>query len=389
MQPFQSTKGIGVPSTPQQIDAGNRTLRSKACATRNATTRTMKTQTIVPDSAESATGHRGAIQGDRYLTDSPVKTHCADVLRHYRFHTTDPVAARRFLEDAYKPGWRIDGLAPGAAVTQRRCDTGLITVDEVRIDGRASCEIRAADRIMVIRPLGGSMTVGSESPERLDYPLLVADGLPCVMQTNGVRLAVVCIDASLLRKVAGERNAPLPQQIEFLSSRPQSASLVRAWDQAAEYVGATFACDKTAQRPLIVAAVAELLVAATLECFPSNLTAGEDLLHEAGQPTAFRDAVSFIQQHAGRGIGINDVARAVGLTPRAVQYLFRQQLATTPTEYLRRVRLHRAHRDLVNSSQSETTVSEIAQRWGFAHTGRFAMLYRETYGESPHNTLKH
>jgi AraC-like DNA-binding protein len=352
-------------------------------------TRTVKAQATMTDSTGTGVDDRAAIQSDRYFTDHPVEARGTAVLRHYRFHTKDPEVARQHLEDAYQPGWRINALTPDAAVTQRRCDTGLITVDEVRIEGRASCDIRATDRIVVIRPLGGSMIVLGESPERVDNPLLVADGLPCVLQTNAVRLAVVCINASLLRKVAGERNAPLPQQIEFLSSRPQSPALVRAWDQALEYVGATFTCEKTAQRPLIVGAVAELLVAATLGCFPSNLTAGDDLLHEGGLPAAFKGAVSYIQQHAGRGIGINDVAAAVGLTPRAVQYLFRQQLATTPTEYLRRVRLHRAHRDLVDSSHSETTVSEIAQRWGFAHTGRFAMLYRETYGESPHNALKH
>ena len=29
-----------------------------------------------------------------------------------------------------------------------------------------------------------------------------------------------------------------------------------------------------------------------------------------------------------------------------------------------------------------------AQRWGFAHTGRFAVLYRHAYVQSPHATLK-
>ena len=298
-------------------------------------TRTVEPQKTMTDGTAPGVGDRDAIPSDRYFTDHPVESRGTTVLRHYRFHTRDPEAARRFLEDAYKPGWRIDGLAPDAAVTQRRCDTGLITVDEVRIEGRASCDIRATDRVVVIRPLAGSMTVDSEPPERLDDPLLVADGLPCVLQTNAVRLAVVCIDVNLLRNVARKRNAPLPQQIEFLSSRPQSPSAVRAWDQAAEYVGATFACEKTAQRPLIVAAVAELLVAATLECFPSNLTGGEELLHDAGRPAAFKGAVSFIDQHAGPGIGINDVAAAVGLTPRAVQYLFRQQLTPLrPSTYV-------------------------------------------------------
>jgi AraC-like DNA-binding protein len=340
----------------------------------------------------SGDGNRAALQSDSDVAGVAgqlAQSHGTDAIRHYHFHSTDPESARQFFQDAYTPGWRVEGLRPGSAVTQRRCDTGLITIEELLIEGRASCEIRATDRVMVIRPLGGSVTVDGAPNKRLDTPLLVADGLPCVLQTNAVRFGVVGIDAKVLRKVAGERSAPLPPHIQFLSSQPQSPALVRAWDQALEYVGTTFACEKTAQRPLIVTAVIELLVAATLECFPSNFTGGEDLLCNAELPAALKGAVAFIQQHAGRGIGINDVAASVGLTPRAVQYLFRQQLDTTPTEYLRRIRLHHARRDLIARNHSETTVSEIAQRWGFAHTGRFAVLYRETYGESPHNTLKH
>jgi AraC-like DNA-binding protein len=71
-----------------------------------------------------------------------------------------------------------------------------------------------------------------------------------------------------------------------------------------------------------------------------------------------------------------------------VQYLFRRQLDSTPTEYVRRVRLHRAHQELLAADRVSATVTEIAQRWGFAHTGRFAVLYRQTYGQSPHTTLK-
>ncbi len=47
-----------------------------------------------------------------------------------------------------------------------------------------------------------------------------------------------------------------------------------------------------------------------------------------------------------RDIGLSDIAAAVGVTPRSVQYTFRRHLGTTPLEYLRRVRLDRAHRDL-------------------------------------------
>lgn len=144
----------------------------------------------------------------------------------------------------------------------------------------------------------------------------------------------------------------------------------------------------TAQQPLIVAAMTNLLAAAVLECYPSNVTE-HALADEHALPETLKDAVTFIHRNAAGEVGINDVAAAVHLTPRAVQYLFRRQLDTTPTEYMRRVRLNRAHHDLIAGTPATTTVTEIAQRWGFSHTGRFAVLYRQTYGQSPHTTLRH
>ncbi|OOK67582.1 bacterial regulatory helix-turn-helix s, AraC family protein [Mycobacterium kansasii] len=76
------------------------------------------------------------------------------------------------------------------------------------------------------------------------------------------------------------------------------------------------------------------------------------------------------------------------MTPRALQYMFRQRLDCTPMQYLRRVRLDRAHRELLDSSRASATVKQIANRWGFIHIGRFAIYYRETYGRSPHATLR-
>ena len=139
---------------------------------------------------------------------------------------------------------------------------------------------------------------------------------------------------------------------------------------------------------MVAAAAAPLLATALLECYPSNVTAQQDLLSDPAVPETLKDAVKFIHRHAASDVGVADVAAAVHLTPRAVQYLFRQRLHTTPTEYLRRVRLHRAHQDLMNGDRSGTTVTAVAQRWGFAHTGRFAVLYRQAYGQSPHTTLK-
>jgi transcriptional regulator GlxA family with amidase domain len=56
--------------------------------------------------------------------------------------------------------------------------------------------------------------------------------------------------------------------------------------------------------------------------------------------------------------------------------------------YLREIRLQHARKDLSAADPTETTVTEIATRWGFLHPGRFSAQYRERFGEPPSATLR-
>jgi AraC-like DNA-binding protein len=93
----------------------------------------------------------------------------------------------------------------------------------------------------------------------------------------------------------------------------------------------------------------------------------------AAQPETLRRAVAFIHDNAHRDIGLSDIAAAISITPRSVQYTFRRHLGTTPLEYLRRVRLDRAHRDLHAADPAVDTVMAIAGRWRFGHVGRVSI----------------
>jgi AraC-like DNA-binding protein len=99
-------------------------------------------------------------------------------------------------------------------------------------------------------------------------------------------------------------------------------------------------------------------------------------------------AVAFVAAHADREITVEDIAAAAGVGVRRLQEAFREQRDTTPTRFLRAVRLERAHADLVVADPAAgCTVAEVAARWGFAHAGRFAGLYRRVYGCHPRYTL--
>ncbi len=100
-----------------------------------------------------------------------------------------------------------------------------------------------------------------------------------------------------------------------------------------------------------------------------------------------RRAVAFVEANADQDIGLVQIAAAAYVTPRALQYAFRRHLDTTPLAFLRRVRLDAAHRELLAADPRGTTVTEIAMRWGFAHPGRFAAHYRNTYRTAPGTTL--
>lgn len=73
---------------------------------------------------------------------------------------------------------------------------------------------------------------------------------------------------------------------------------------------------------------------------------------------------------------------------RTLQRGFREQLGVTPREYLNDVRLQRVRDELRAHRPEHATVGEIASRWGFPHPGRFSVIYRQRFGESPSATLR-
>ncbi|MGE2727961.1 helix-turn-helix domain-containing protein [Mycolicibacterium vaccae] len=114
---------------------------------------------------------------------------------------------------------------------------------------------------------------------------------------------------------------------------------------------------------------------------------GEDK-SSAQHPRMLRRALDFIHENARYDISIHDIAAAGDVTPRAIQYAFREHLGTTPLEYLRRVRLERAHEELKSADPTRDTVTSIAGRCGFTHPGRFSSAYKEVFGTEPSRTLR-
>lgn len=200
----------------------------------------------------------------------------------------------------------------------------------------------------------------------------------------------VGIGVPLLDQVAGTTLGRRPSPVRFTGYRPATPAGTRLWLRTHQFVRDQLRHGDAAAKPLFGAAAAQLLAAVALSVFPNNAPTDPTIedRHDA-HPATLRRAVAFIDENAHRDITIADIAGAASVTRRAVQVAFQRHLGTTPTTYLRRVRLDHAHQDLKRASPDDgLTVTAVAYRWGFPNPSRFAADYRRAYGVSPSRTLR-
>ncbi len=94
------------------------------------------------------------------------------------------------------------------------------------------------------------------------------------------------------------------------------------------------------------------------------------------------EALRFIASHYHQPIKVQAVARAVGTGEQTLRNRFRKQLGRSITEEIRRVRVERVKRELVQSNRS---LKEIAADVGLPNPQRLCEVFRREVGTSPGN----
>ncbi|MEU4423337.1 AraC family transcriptional regulator [Actinoplanes sp. NPDC024001] len=203
-------------------------------------------------------------------------------------------------------------------------------------------------------------------------------------------LHVTQVPQAVVRRVAARLGVE-PAVFRFDGIAAVSPAMNQHWLATVDYLRHAFAGpEPVIANPLVHESTLEAVAAAAVAAFP-NTTMTIGYLPGPGRidPRAVRRAVAFIDEHAAEPITIDDIATAAGLSARGLQAAFARHRDTTPTGYLRRVRMERAHRDLQSGDRSRgDTVAVIARRWGFPNPGRFAAEYRDAFGHSPGHTLR-
>lgn len=311
-------------------------------------------------------------------------------------NSSDPELIQKYLDQCYSTRFsisRIDGAERGpCSCTHSRVDVDTFAIEEITHTGAVQLRADHVPAVVALHVVAGRVEVSHGGFAAVAEPgawILASSGLGAVrVSLTDAQLRSVVVSKALLAEVAAI-DTESPSVPRFAALTPDDAHATHALETTERFLDSLLTPENAADDPIVLRSAGRMLASAVLSAFPNDLPTGApDADTGADQPALLRQAVNFIQDNAARDISVRDIAAALYLSPRTVQYLFRRHLNTTPTAYLRTIRLAQARKELIAGDRTITTVAATAARWGFAHTGRFAVLYRRTYGESPHETLR-
>jgi transcriptional regulator GlxA family with amidase domain len=106
----------------------------------------------------------------------------------------------------------------------------------------------------------------------------------------------------------------------------------------------------------------------------------------ASRQRAVQAAEAYLRAHPDVHVPVSKLCRVVGLSERGLRNAFYTVRGMSPARYMRAQRLQNV-RDAMRGN-TRGTVTEIATGHGFYELGRFSMVYRAEFGESPSETLR-
>lgn len=266
-------------------------------------------------------------------------------------------------------------------------DADSVTLRTSRMRGRLAGDIPPNDDVIVQWFVGGSGVVDrgrDEIPMGVGQPQLFPTDRPFVFDFTDYDQRLVHLNRALVETTAAERFAFRRGALRFDHRIPPTEEAVSRWRRAVS--ATTAALNQGPVAPLQWAEVSRALSEAFLELYPpvAELLPAPLLLPKNAH---IRGVVDHIHEHAHLPLTTDQLARLANVSPRALQDGFRRTVGSTPLEYLRSVRLDRVRAELTALSPQDTTVADVARRWGFAHMGRFSALYRGRFGEYARDTL--
>ena len=135
----------------------------------------------------------------------------------------------------------------------------------------------------------------------------------------------------------------------------------------------------------VARALKQSLIGATIACLDDS-DARDEKWAQQTHDTIMKRFRRVLEEHPDRPIYVPEICTAIGVPDRTLRLCCQEHLAMSPKQYLMLRRMHLVRRAL-QAAAAETTVTEIATRFGFWHLGRFSVGYHTIFGELASTTL--
>lgn len=178
---------------------------------------------------------------------------------------------------------------------------------------------------------------------------------------------------------------PLDEPIQF-ALQPLSESFEKIWQDTMR-LALSFGSMSQGLPNGAAASLDDFLLSLILNGHPHNFSAELASPVRAATPRLVAAAEQLLSERAASRVTVSEIAGELGVSVRSLQLGFRESRQTTPSAFLRQVRLEAAHRALKGGAPS-VSVTDVALESGFAHIGRFSAAYKAAFGEAPHTTLR-
>jgi AraC family ethanolamine operon transcriptional activator len=129
----------------------------------------------------------------------------------------------------------------------------------------------------------------------------------------------------------------------------------------------------------------ERAMATLLGLIDAGSSAAEHLSFPSTRCYIVEKATQYIDARLADPLVMSDVCRAIRVSPRTLRYSFEEIVGASPSQYVLALRLERVRRRLLQAN-ADSRIYCIAERYGFAHMGRFAQFYYDAFGERPSDT---
>jgi len=206
-------------------------------------------------------------------------------------------------------------------------------------------------------------------------------------QGTGARLHVQITEQRLNRQLAALLGEPPTEPVTFSAAIDLTVGYGRAIAcyvmQAVDHLQHD---DRFPGNKVTAGLFEDMITSRLLLSHPSNYAQALSRREAMVAPASIKRAIEYIRAHIGVPVSVADIAAAAGIPGRTLFTHFQSGRGTSPMQFLRQLRFEKVRAALLDAEPPDS-VSSICGQWGFTHLGRFAVEYRQRFGEPPSQTL--